>query len=535
MPHLPTSLLLMVDGGRSHVEIGVSPPTALAARRRLLGALECAYAVRFTPLGGRTTPEAVVVLGETPSSLPDVPTLFLTEPREPGGTRREVEFMPDPLVPAPFRGRTFFERDTAICALASEEGAAVLARIGREVVWTAASARAIVYRAGGAPSELREGEGLRNRLMPGRYFGLLPLVNFLQVVTKTAAADLQACFVIDDPNLHALSYGHVSYPTLAKHAEKHGYHVAMAMIPLDARIASRKAVSLFRTRQAQLSLLVHGNDHVRDEFARARSVAESTAMAAQALRRIESFERRTGVRVSRVMAPPHSACSVLGARGMLRAGFAALCTRPAPRAPEADMSLADWQPADFVAGGMPNISRYHLNSPRDDLPYRAFLGQPLVLYLHAEDLRGGLEVLAEAVNDVAMCGAVRWMSVGDLAERQFTMNVEGDTAYLRLFSRRARLAVPEGVTRLTVELPGHDEWQSETLELSYSMSERRVEGAFQDGRAEIEVPNARKIVVALRHADVLPADAASNRRIAPWPLLRRLLTEGRDRLAPTLR
>ena len=150
---------------------------------------------------------------------------------------------------------------------------------------------------------------------------------------------------------------------------------------------------------------------------------------------------------------------------------------------------------------MPNISRYHLSSPRDDLPFRAFLGQPLVLYLHPEDLRGGLEVLAEAVNDVAMCGAVRWMSVGDLAEMQFTMTVEGDTAFVRLFSRRARLPVPEGVTRLAVELPGHDEWQSEMLELSDLVSERPVEVVFQDGRAEIEVPNAREIVLALRHAD----------------------------------
>ena len=527
----------MPVGCRPRIEIGVSPPPALAGRRRLLGALECAYAVRFIPLDESTTPAAVVAFGDPPSSLPDVPTLFLTDPRQPGGTRRGVEFAPDPLIPAPFRGRTFFEEGGAIGPLASEEGATVLARIGRDVVWTASSARATAYRAGGAPSELGEGEGLRNRLRPGRYFGLLPLVTFLQMATKTAAADLQACFVIDDPNLHALSYGHVLYPTLAEHAERHGYHVAMAMIPLDAWHASRKAVSLFRTRRAQLSLLVHGNDHVRGELARARSVAESTAVAAQALRRIESFERRTGVPVSRVMAPPHSACSILGARGMLRAGFAALCTRPAPRAPEADMSLADWHPADFVAGGMPNISRYHLSSPRDDLPFRAFLGQPLVLYLHAEDLRGGLDVLEEAVDDVAMCGAVRWMSVGDLAEMQFTMTIEGDTAFVRLFSRRARLPVPEGVTRLAAELPGHDEWQSEMLELSDPVSERQVEVVFQDGRTVLEVPNAREIVAALRHADLLPAGTVSNRRIAPapWPLFRRLLTEGRDRLAPTLR
>ena len=137
---------------------------------------------------------------------------------------------------------------------------------------------------------------------------------------------------------------------------------------------------------------------------------------------------------------------MLGARGLLRAGFAALCTSPAPRAPEADTCLADWHPAEFVAGGLPNISRHHLNAPRDDLPFRAFLGQPLVLYLHHGDLRSGLDVLAEAVGDVATCGPVRWLPVGDLAEMQFTMTVDGDTAFVRLFARRARIHVPEGVS-----------------------------------------------------------------------------------------
>jgi hypothetical protein len=311
--------------------------------------------------------------------------------------RGALEFLPEVLVPAPFRGRTLVEQETKIRPLAVESGATVLARIGRDVVWAAASTGAPFYRAGGAPSELRQGERLRDRLRPGRFFGLLPLVYFLQVLTETAPTDLQACFVIDDPNLHALSYGHVSYPTLAQHAEQHGYHVAMAMIPLDAWLASREAVSLFRARPSQLSLLVHGNDHIRHELARARSVGEATALAAQALRRMESFEQRTGVRVSRIMAPPHSACSIVGARGVLRAGFAALCTSSAPRAPKADVSLAEWQRADLLAGGLPKISRQHLSGSRDDLGVRAFLASRLLLLLHHEDLRDGLDLLADAV------------------------------------------------------------------------------------------------------------------------------------------
>ena len=79
---------------------------------------------------------------------------------------------------------------------------------------------------------------MRDLLRPGRFLELLPLAHFLQMVTDAVPTELRACFVIDDPNLHALRYGHISYPALAQHAEEHGYHAAMAMIPLDAWFAS---------------------------------------------------------------------------------------------------------------------------------------------------------------------------------------------------------------------------------------------------------------------------------------------------------
>jgi hypothetical protein len=199
------------------------------------------------------------------------------------------------------------------------------------------------------------------------------------------------------------------------------------------------------------------------------------------------------------------------------------------------VALVEWHRADFVAGGLPNIARHTLNGSRDDLAFRALLGQPLVLYLHHEDLADGPDVLADAARDVATCGAVRWMPVGDLAEMQFTATAVGDTACVRLFARRARIAVPDGALRLLVELPGHDESQHEMLELSHVGRDRPLEAVFREGRAEVEVPDACDVVVALRHADTLAEGTVSYRRVRLWPLLRRLVTEGRDRLAPRLR
>jgi hypothetical protein len=73
------------------------------------------------------------------------------------------------------------------------------------------------------------------------------------------------------------------------------------------------------------------------------------------------------------------------------------------------------------------------------------------------------------------------------------------------------------------------------LELSHVGRDRPLEAVFREGRAEVEVPDACDVVVALRHADTLAEGTVSYRRVRLWPLLRRLVTEGRDRLAPRLR
>ena len=251
---------------------------------------------------------------------------------------------------------------------------------------------------------------MRDRLRPGQFFGFLPLVHFLQVLTETTPSELQACFIIDDPNLHGLSYGHVSYPTLARHAEKHGYHVAMARSSRRLARFAQGSVAL-PCPASQLSLLVHGNDHLRHELARARSVAESTAVAAQALR---GSSRSSGV--------PGSGCRAHGASAQRlfdfrRPGHAARRVFPHLRHARSararvNVALVQWHPAGLRRRGASEDRAPLRSMGRATTAFRAFLGQPLVLYLHHDDLADGLDVLADAARDIETCGAVRWMPSG---------------------------------------------------------------------------------------------------------------------------
>ena len=216
-------------------------------------------------------------------------------------------------------------------------------------------------------------------------------------MTKTTSwtpPPLRAAFIIDDPNLHWPSYGYVDFLDLARHAHAHRYHASMAIIPLDLWYFDRRAVRIFRESAAELSLVVHGNDHVRAELAQPRPEREALGLVAQALCRVSRFERRTGLQIDRVMVPPHGDCNDTMFDALARAGFDALSWSPKPSS-----AISGWEVADVAPGGLPSIPRTLLGD-RDDLPFRAYLDQPIVLEGHHTDLADGLDLLQEAAGDV---------------------------------------------------------------------------------------------------------------------------------------
>ena len=82
------------------------------------------------------------------------------------------------------------------------------------------------------------------------------------------------------------------YGTLADDAERHGYHVAMATVPLDGWLVDPRAAGVFGRHPGALSLIVHGNDHIHGELARVRTAEGAESLARQALARIARLERR---------------------------------------------------------------------------------------------------------------------------------------------------------------------------------------------------------------------------------------------------
>jgi hypothetical protein len=321
-------------------------------------------------------------------------------------------------------------------AVTSTDGEVLAELDGRPAWLLAGDAAKPLHHVGCAPTELAEAEALRERLAPGRCLALLALVQFLRNLDQgtDSGAVVQAAFLIDDPNLHWRSYGHLHFRKLLArarahtHAHANGFHLSIAMVPLDGWYANRKVVELFRQNARYMSVCVHGNEHDGPELGRPGTVAEGVALGWLALARVAAFERRTGVAVDRVMVPPHERVSEAMARALAVCGFQALCTtRPYPWAvtsprlpwltrPAEAGPLAAWRPVDVVAGGLTVMLRADLAlAPREDLVLRAFLGQPLILYGHHDLLRDGPAALTEAAAAIERLGEVRWGSLAQIA------------------------------------------------------------------------------------------------------------------------
>jgi hypothetical protein len=501
----------------------------------LFRALEDALPVRFDERepGHYRDADAVVVLGnDAVSDVSAALPTFVAADGVSGEHDGTVELATAQLIDKSLRGRTLPERRAGVLQDLPHDRATVLASSGGKTLWARAGA---VDRVLLAPEELEPAEALREALVPGRWLSLLPLVHFLRDVAGEIGwtrPRTRATFIVDDPNLHWWSYGFLDFRRIAEEAGAEGYHAAMATIPLDGWLVHPGVARLFRENQT-LSLLLHGNDHVREELIRPRTGEGALGLLAQALRRVEAIERRARIKLSRLMVAPHNRCSEQMMRAMVRSGFEGLCH--AVSAPSSsDRALAGWQPAELVGGGLPVFPRLHVRNPRDDLVLRSFLGQPLIVYGHHEDFADSGR-FAEAAAFINHEPGVSWGSAESLARSSYLTRREGAELHVRLFARIARLDLEEDVEHVVVELPeSHGEPEQERVELAVAgrQSSSRFTGAMSD---RLSVSGPATAVISLHRVERVELErvAEPSRRVRP--ILRRVATEGRDRLAPLRR
>ena len=515
------------------------PPAELRRRARLFSALEALFDARFEERehGRDDGLDAALVFDGILAEDARIPVLrfVLADERPPDAAASVVSLgLAEPL-DVRLRGRRL-----------SESGlAAIHARLseGEPLAWDdVGSVWALDRRSGTetalvAPNELAPDEPLRDRLSAGRFLELLPLVHLLRRATGYdgwSRPPPRATFVFDDPNLHWPSYGYIRFPDLARHARDHGYHAAMAIIPLDCWYAHPAAARHFRPGEP-LSLTMHGNDHVFHELGLPVDVPDAVPLFEQAIRRVSKLEQRAQLDVNRVMVPPHESCTDEMMESMLQPGIEAVCRAPIwwkEWTPER-IRTARWNMGEISPSGAPVLGRHKISDPRshDEVLLNLYLDQPAILYGHHVDVADGYGILADVAASLNAVEGLTWASLGSIARMNTITRSDGDVLQAWLFSRSAVVDADPGTRAVQVQLPSYERYESDRI----VHGGREYELASENGVVHATVPlddaTARVELRLVRQRTAPPARL----RPAPHAVVRRATRELRDRVHPLLR
>lgn len=368
----------------------------------------------------------------------------------------------------------------------------------------------------------------------------VPFIEWLRALTgwdSWSKPRLQACFMFDDPNFHATRYGFIDYDSLRRAAEEHNFAVAFATIPLDCWYVSQRAARVFRESAGRLSFLVHGNNHTFRELASGTDFAAYNAAFGQALERIRRIERKAGLDIARVIAPPHGAFALAALGAAAAVGFEGACLSwgsiwSSNRNP-AWTPLLGADPGAIIEG-LGILPRFRLRpDDYEQLLLSAYLQQPIIPVGHHSDLGREPEVLLEVAGYLNGLGEVSWCDVGKLLRRNYWCKTSGDLMEVLSFSSDVDIGVPQGVAHLKITplLRGR---LSEEYSVSLTGSAGRPVRAETDKAGSFWVPCAgpETVRVTVRLTSSPACEDTPAPRTPARSFLRRALSEARDRLLP---
>lgn len=390
------------------------------------------------------------------NSVPSI-QIVLTECSD---TKAVIEFSLSSYSPTPFRGK----RIVSLAATPEQSVASpgeIVASTDHGPVWTTSIENGVRHDTYCAPLPwIKIGDCVFDHLNGGKFLNLLPMLEWMRWISHWSAwqhPPLRACFMFDDPNLHAPRYGFVDFQQLASAGRRHHYHTSFAMVPLDGYYVNPTAARIFRENPGEISLLIHGNNHTRRELARPQSPPEKLALMQQALHRIRLVEKKSGLSIPKVMAPPHGICSADTMAAMADAGFEAVCvSHGSVRTgnPTADWTVALGTSPAMVVASLPVIPRFGMcPAPENQILLAAYLNQPIIPVGHHWDLAQGAEILSSMAKFINGLGVVQWGNMADIARSNFRYRIEGHVMRLHMVSRAVSVVIPADLTELRVEAP----------------------------------------------------------------------------------
>jgi hypothetical protein len=191
------------------------------------------------------------------------------------------------------------------------------------------------------------------------------------------------------------------------------------------------------------------------------------------------------------------------------------------------------KPFDIIAG-LPVYPRFPLSrNCYNSILIAALLHQPIIVRGHHHDVAEGLQLLADVSGFVNSLGNVHWSDIKRISRSHYARRFEETNLRIRMFSKRIEVSVPEGVYQILVERPSLQ--GVESVPLAWRLLGEGSEWKSQRPDDPIPVFPGQTIVISAEPPTSPCIDAKNFSKFHLWPVVRRQLTEARDRIAPLLR
>lgn len=369
------------------------------------------------------------------------------------------------------------------------------------------------------------------------FLRLLPLLQFIRDLidqTDWQSPPTPACLLVDDPNLHSTTYGHLDFHQLVADAREQKFCVSVATVPLDCWGINRELGQLFRDNTSRFSILLHGNDHTYAELARPRSDNDNLALLAQALRRFQRLQEAR-LKFCRVMEAPHGSLSLAMLEPMARLGYEAVFA--------STTHLLSWNSGEMFPASL-GAKRTLLGKraatviPRirtragweSEVRLAAFLRQPIILAAHHWDFAANHHLAEEFAQIVNSLPDVPWASPTGVARACYQFLQIGEVLHIKLDSRLVDVPVPQSAKSVMIHrvwLKGAEEPELLVIRTQDHALFRAVSSA--DAIGPIPLFGSSRLQISSSLPDATDCNLVPPPPRRYWPFVRKLMVEVRDR------
>src|SRR4030067_2600565 len=158
----------------------------------------------------------------------------------------------------------------------------------------------------------------------------------------------------------------------------------------------------------------------------------------------------------------------------------------------------------------------------------AFLHQPIIAIGHHQDVAEGLLLLRDLSGFINSLGNVKWADMQRISRSHYSRRYDGKILRVNMFTKRIEICVPEGINQIFAERS----WikGAKVDPLAWRILGEKLEWDLQRPDESIPALPGQKIEIISAPPTTFLMDTKDIRKLHLWPILRRQLTEARDRM-----